>query len=223
MNPVTRQLILKDWRLHRSEILFTIECGAVALGLLFFKREPVVVVGSVWFFVSLILIGCMLPATNILNERKKQNLPFLMSLPVSPLQYATAKLLSTVGMFLVPWLTLVIAAVWVIAGRGIFPHGTIPMALILVTLPFIGFSLIMGLTLVGETEGWNIVGNVVCNSSYGLIWYFIGRTPALTRDFGSKVAVWNSAVLTILGAEFALIALILGMTFYLQSRKRDFI
>ena len=223
MNPVIKQLILKDWRLNRWQIVFTMECGAVALAILLFKTEPAVVVGSVWFFISLIFVGCMLPGTNILNERKKQNLPFLMSLPVSSVQYTTAKFLSTVGMYLVPWLTLAIAAVWFIAGRSILPHGVIPMALVLLMLPFIGFSLIMGLTLVGETEGWNILGNAVCNSSYGLTWYFIARTPVLNRDFGSKVAVWSPAVLTLLGGEFALIALILGMTFYLQSRKRDFV
>jgi ABC-2 type transport system permease protein len=223
MNPVIGQLIRKDWRLNRSLIVFTIEAGAVALGLLLFRREATALVGSVWFFVALIFAGCLLPGTNILNERKRQNLPFVMSLPVSPVQYTTAKLLSTVGIFLVPWGTLVIGAVWLIFGLGIFPHGMIPMILILLTLPFVGFSIIMGATLVGETEGWNIASVVVCNSSYSLVWYFFSRVPALTRDLGGKVVVWNPTLLTLLGGEFALIALVLALTFYLQSRKRDFI
>ena len=66
---------------------------------------------------ALIVLGCMLPPSNVVNERKKQILPFLMSLPISVTQYTTAKLVSTVGMFLVPWVTLVAAAVAFIMGR----------------------------------------------------------------------------------------------------------
>jgi hypothetical protein len=35
--------------------------------------------------------------------------------------------------------------------------------------------------------------------------------------------VWNGTELTVLGGEIAAIVLILGLTFYLQSRKRDFV
>jgi hypothetical protein len=39
----------------------------------------------------------------------------------------------------------------------------------------------------------------------------------------SPVPVWSSPVLTILGAEVAAIVLTVGITFYLQSKKRDFV
>ncbi len=45
-------------------------------------RAPMLL-GSVWFFIALILVGSMLPIVGIVNERKKQNLAFLMSLPIS--------------------------------------------------------------------------------------------------------------------------------------------
>jgi hypothetical protein len=223
MPSVVKQLILKDWELHRRLIAVTIVCGAAALALVLMKREPFSVVGSVVLLSSLILVGCLLPASNILNERKKQSLPFVMSLPISSVQYTTAKLLSTVGMFLIPWLALVIAAIWVVFGGGTFPRGAIPITLILFTLPFIGLSLITSATMVGETEGWNIAANVACNSSYGFVWYFITRTPSLMRDLTSKVPVWNHAVVTFLVSEFALIAAILALTYYLQARKTDFV
>ena len=35
------------------------------------------------------------------------------------------------------------------------------------------------------------------------------------------VPVWSPLGLTVLGAELALFALVLGVTFYLQSRKQD--
>src|SRR5262249_51892516 len=134
-----------------------------------------------------------------------------------------AKLISTVGMFLVPWLTLLIAAVVLIETRGIVPPGTIPITLILALMPFIGLCIMTGAALIGESEGWGIAANVACNSSYGLIWFFMSRVPGLMADVKSSVPVWNPTVLRFLGGELGLIVIILGLTFYIQSRKRDFV
>jgi hypothetical protein len=220
---VVKQLVLKDWELHRRLISVTLVCGVAALASLLLKREPYSVVGSVFVFIALILIGCMLPVSNIFNERKKQTLPFVMSLPISPVQYTTAKLLSTVAMYLIPWLTLVIAAIWVVFGWGIFPAGALPITLTLLLLPFVGLSLITAATMVGETEGWNLFANIVCNSSYGLTWYFMTRSPSLMRGVTNKTPVWNSAVVTFLVSEIAVITLVLSLTYYLQARKTDFL
>jgi hypothetical protein len=197
--------------------------GAVALAVGQLGGETSMAVGGTWFFVALICAGCMLPVATIVNERKKHNLAFLMSLPISPIQYSTAKLVSTVGIFLVPWLALLIAAVLLIETSGAIPHGAIPLILILSGLPLVGFCLITGTALVSESEGWSIAATVVCNSSYGLTWYFMTQIRALMTDAKGPVPVWSPTVRAILGVEFALIALSLGLSFYLQSRKRDFI
>ena len=68
-----------------------------------------VVIGTVFFFVAIVFCACLLPMQNIVNERKKQTLPFVMSLPVSSARYGAAKLVSTVGMFLAPWVALLAA------------------------------------------------------------------------------------------------------------------
>ena len=90
-------------------------------------------------------------------------------------------------------------------------------------LPFVGFSIIAGAALVGESEGWGIAANVFCSSWYGLTWYFMTQIPGLMIDAQKPVPVWSHTVRLLLGAEFAAIVLILGVTYYLQSRKRDFI
>jgi ABC-2 type transport system permease protein len=220
---VMGHLILKDWRLQRMAIILSIVWGGLSLAVLQWGGETAILLGSVWFFIALILVGTLLPMFGIVNERKKQNLAFLMSLPISAFQYTTAKLLSTVGMFLVPWLTLVIGALLLIETRGILPHGTIPMMLILAGLPFVALCLLTAVALVSESEGWGIAANVACNSSYWLVWYFLSRIPGLMGNVKAPVPVWNSAALTVLSSELGLSALILGLTFYLQSRKKDFI
>jgi ABC-2 type transport system permease protein len=220
---VVRHLIVKDWHLYRPQILFTLLGGAIALALSQWRSEPAIMVGTVWFFVSLILVACILPLTSIVNERKKQTLAFVMSLPVSPIEYSTAKLIANLAMFLIPWLTLMCAALLLIETRGIVPRGVIPLALILAFLPLVGFCLITATALVGETEGWGIAANVVVNSSYWLVWYFLTRIPALMANANAPAPVWNATAIAVLAGEFVLALLILGVTFFLQSRKRDFV
>lgn len=222
MTSVISHLILKDWRLNRMQIMLSVVGGAAALGLVQMKREIPVVLGAVWFFLALILLANFLPSANIVNERKKQNLPFLMSLPISPMQYTWAKVVSSFGMFLVPWLALIAAALSLIVTIGI-PRGFIPIVVMLAGLTLFGFTLIAGVAIVGESEGWFIAATIVVNSSYGIGWYLISRVPAIQHDMGGPVAVWRPGVLTLLAGELAGVVVILGLTFFLQSRKRDFI
>lgn len=220
---VIGHLILKDWRLNRLLISLTIAVGIVALALAQYGAELTRLLGSVWFFVSLCILGSMLPSSAVLNERKKQTLAFIMSLPVSSLQYSIAKIVSIWAMFLLPWLTLLISALIVIETRHILPHGIIPMLLILAMLPLIGFGIISSTALVGESEGWLIAANIGCNSSYWLAWYLLARTPSLAANWNRPATVWNPAALMVLAGELGTIALILGLTLFFQSRKRDFI
>ena len=222
-NSIAGQLIRKDLRIQRTPLLLALGGGVSALGILQAGGETATVIGSVWFFVALIILASMLPVSNIVNERKKQNLPFLMSLPVSPIQYTFAKIVSTLALFVGPWLILIGAAIWLILGRGILPHGTIPVMLILGGLPLVAFCFMFGTALVSESEGWTVASSIVWNSSYGLTWYFMTKVSALTADLKSPVVVWNSTSVSVLAAEFLTILLILALTFFLQSRKRDFI
>jgi ABC-2 type transport system permease protein len=222
-SPMISRLILKDWRLNRLLISLAIAIGLAALVLVRYGAETARLFGAVWFFVALMVLGSMLPATTIVNERKKQNLAFLMSLPVSSVLYTTAKVVSTFTMFLAPWLTLLIGAFVLITTRNVLPHGAIPMFCILALLPVIGFCVICGMALVGESEGWGIAGTLICNSSYGVVWYFFARVPSLSANLSGRVAVWNPAVRNVLFSELGLIAVLVGLTYFFQSRKRDFV
>jgi hypothetical protein len=132
---VIQTLILKYWRLQRTQILISMAGGGLALVLLQVRSETTFLVGSVWFFVALIVLGSMVPVSNVINERKKQSLAFVMSLPISALQYGISKMLSTLGLFLAPWGVLVIAASAFILSRGDIPKGIVPVMFISVWPP----------------------------------------------------------------------------------------
>jgi len=216
------QLVLKDWRLNRVLISLTLAIGLVALLVTQFGGLARLI-GIVWFFVALCILGSMLPGSVILNERKKQTLAFIMSLPVTSVQYSIAKMLSIWGLFLVPWLTLLISALALIETRHVVPQGAVPMVLILAMLPLIGFCLISSTTLVGESEGWLVAASIVVNSSYWLGWFLLARIPSLSANWNRPAAVWNSTEIIVLCSELGAIAFIVAVTLFLQSRKRDFI
>jgi hypothetical protein len=220
---VIGHLVLKDWRLNRLLISVALGVGVVALVLTLSGGEALRLLGAVWFFVVMCVLGSMLPAAVILNERKKQTLAFIMSLPVSSVQYSIAKVVSNWAMFLVPWVTLLISALILIETRHIAPRGVIPMMLILAMLPAITFCLISAVALVGESEGLLIAATILCNSSYWFVWYLLARIPSLTANWTGPMAIWSPAARTVLLGEVGLIVLILALTLFLQSRKRDFI
>ncbi len=222
-SPVIWPLILKDLRLHRAQITISLVVGLVSLALFEVGTEVPVVIGACLFFISMIVLGCTLPMTNLINERKKHNLAFVMSLPVSTTQYTVAKLASTVGMFLLSWVILLAGALYAIISRPAIPHGVIPMLFVLVGLVFVGFCVIVAAAMVGETEAWTNPAVILSNSTYGIGWYLIVRIPAVNKDLRSPTAVWSPIMVNFLTIEIVLIAMILGLTFYLQSRKRDFI
>ena len=58
---VIQTLILKDWRLQRTQILISVAAGGLALALLQLKSETAFLVGTVWFFVSLWEACCRSP------------------------------------------------------------------------------------------------------------------------------------------------------------------
>jgi ABC-2 type transport system permease protein len=222
-SSVVWPLILKDLRLHRTQIAVSLAIGIVSLALFSVGTEVPLVVGTCLFFTSLIVLGSMLPVTNLINERKKHNLAFVMSLPVSTTQYTVSKLISTVGMFLVSWLVLLAGALFAIMSHPGVPHGLIPILFVLAGLIFAGFCLIVAAAMVGETEAWTTPATILANSTYGIGWYLIVRIPDVNKDLRGTTAVWSPIMLNFLTVEFVLIAMILGLTFYLQSRKRDFI
>jgi len=218
---LVRHMIVKDFRLHREMIAVSTIVGFIGLAVVQF-RGLAGLFGVIGFFTTLVVLACILPQSTVVMDRKGQHLAFLMSLPISVTQYTTAKILSALGMFLIPWLALVIGAVSIILASDI-PDGLIPIALVLITLPLVGFCLMTSVALVGESEGWTIAVMIAINFAYSLCWPLIASNAELRSGFGSLTPIWSPTILTLLGLEFAVIAAALAITYFLQSRKRDFV
>lgn len=215
-------LIRKDLQMTWPFIAVAVAVGVGALVMWQFASETLAIAATVAFFIVLIMLG-IVPMTMIINERKKQTLAFIMSLPVTAAQYAIATFTAAFSMFVIPWLMLVAAALALIISRDDVPNGVIPLALILMLLPLIGFLIQTSIAIVAESETRSVFTMGAVNVSYSFVWVGISTARGLTQDLGSATPVWNETVLSVLGGEIALIAIVLSVALYLQSRKRDFV
>ena len=91
--PMIKHLILKDWHFNRVTISVCIVVGAIALLIIGTGGKSAFYVGSVLFITVLIGLGITLTIMTVIHERTEQTLPFVMSLPISVMEYTTAKIL----------------------------------------------------------------------------------------------------------------------------------
>ena len=219
---IVLHLIRKDWYLCRATLILTAAAGVLCTGLLYLRQDGSSFVGLTGALIAAIMVSVLTPIQTIVNERKHQNLAFMMSLPISPMGYTAAKVLANASAFLVVWLAITGGVVGTIA-RSPGYGGLIPVAVITALAPLVAFFLLLSVAIVTESELVTLVTMGACNVSYSFGWFVLMRVPGLSQNLKSPVAVWNAPVVWIIAGELALAALCLGLTFFFQSRKTDFV
>jgi ABC-type transport system involved in multi-copper enzyme maturation permease subunit len=216
------RLILKDWYLSRTTLAIIAVVGVLSVGSLYLRNGLASLLGMLAALFATIFLGILMPTQTIVHERKRQNLAFMMSLPISVRQYTSSKILGNLAAFLILWLPIVIGMIGTVASAGTF-GGLIPLMTVAALVPFVGFAVFVAGAIITESETWSMTIMAACNVSYSFVWLFIARAPGVLKDLGSPVAVWRQPMPSIVAAEIALIVLALGLTFYFQSKKTDFI
>ena len=217
------RLVRKDWYFNRGMIVVCLALGAVALLAVGLGGKGAFYFGAVLLISVVIGLGAYLAIATVIYERKDQTLPFVMSLPISPMVYTTAKVLANMLIFLVPWTALAVGSFVVLAGREVLPNGLIPFTAIMLTELFAAYCLLLAVALISESEGWTIFVMIACNLSFNYFLYFGSHIEGIAVHMEGPTAVWDAPVLWTLAASVAAIALFLGATFYFQSRKTDFL
>lgn len=220
---MVRRLILKDWYFQRRAVLIFLAIGAVALALVATGGEGSFYAGSVLLLTVLISVGIYGPMATVVEERKQQTLAFVMSLPISIREYTTAKVLANLLAFLVPWSALLLGTLLVIQGRDALPNGLIPFATLVLVEILASGCLILAVALVSESMGWTIAAIIFGNLSLQGFLYYVSHLPSIAAAMKGPVAHWGSAEIGLLAALVASIGVILGLTFFLQARKTDFL
>ena len=214
------RLIAKDWYLSRVPLTLIALAGAVST-LLLYRGETAGLAGIISALISLIFLSILIPQLTVVNERKHGNLAFVMSLPISPAEFTMSKVLGNLSAFVVLWVAIVGA---VLGTMAFVPAagGVIPLSVIAALAPFVSFCLLLSVAIVTESELLSMVMMGFTNVAYSF-WWFLFRLPGFAENLKSPVPVWSNTILTIIGGQIAVIVLALALTFYLQSRKTDFV
>lgn len=218
-----RRLVAKDWAFNRWPLAAYIAVGLASLAAIFVGGNTAFYAGSVLLITTLISIGIHLTMITVVHERSEHTLAFVMSLPIDVREYTAGKILANMAIYGLAWVTLLVGTVAAIAGRPALPDGMIPFALTVLLQIFAGYVLMLGVALVSESMNWTIGAMVVGNLMVQGVMYWISNVPAVKGDLQHDSIVWRPQILGVLGAEALVIVLALGLTFFLQSRKTDFL
>jgi ABC-2 type transport system permease protein len=216
------RLILKDWYFQTVAILLTLAGGVVSLGIVVFGGQPGFTLGLILLVTVLVMLSAMSVMGNTIGERENQTLAFAMSLPISYIEYTTSKILGNLLIFVPIWLAIVSGCLGLIVYsppiRGLFAF-TVIMALEML----ISTCLMIAVALVTESKSWTIAAMVTGNLALNIVGYLVAHIPGIGNVMWGKAVQWTSAATISVAIEFALLALLLGGTFFIQSRKKDFI
>lgn len=219
---MVKALILKDWYFQRMSILLALAGGVMSLAIVAFGGQPGFTLGLILLVTVMVMLSAMSVMNNTIGERENQTLAFTMSLPISYIEYTTSKILGNLLIFVPIWLAIVSGCLGLIVVappiRGLFAF-TIIMALEIL----ISTCLMIAVALVTESKSWTIAAMVVGNVALNIVGYLVAHIPGIGNVMWQKTIQWNPAATISVAIEFALIALLLGGTFFIQSRKKDFI
>ncbi|MFK8013137.1 MAG: ABC-2 transporter permease [Marinicellaceae bacterium] len=219
---VINAIIRKDWTFNKKYLLLFFTVALLSVAMLSVESR-VFYIGMVLLLSVLILIGALLVTTTVVNERKNHTLTFLISLPLTYMDYTKAKMIINLASYFVIWIILVTSTIAVIFYSEHLPNGLIPYALILLIELMVAFILILATALISESETWTIVVMTITNIGFSLFMFLTASIASINQHMEGPIPIWNSTALMIIGIEILIGILIIGATFYFQSRKKDFI
>ncbi len=120
------------------------------------------------------------------------------------------------------WMLVLASFAIILLTPGI-PHGLLPFVAIMATEILVSTCLIISVSVIGESQGWTIGAIMVGNLALNGFGYYVAHIPSIANGMDGPSIQWSSAASGLLLAEFATIALLLSLTFFFQSRKKDFL
>ena len=219
--PLIRLLIAKDWKLFEKQLAAYVAAGIFALALLGMATKWSFYMGSLMLIVVLVAGSCFAISNSLINERKERTLAFVMSLPVSPLDFFLAKLLGNLVTFGVPFLVLALGTVAVILLTPI-PDGLLVFSLLLLGHILLAYTVSLAVAMAVESEGWNIftmIGTMLLINPFMAV---VSQLPSIANSLRGDVVVWSTPAVAILVAQLVVSAAVLAVTGWVHCRKKAF-
>lgn len=219
---MTKRLILKDWQVHQKIIAGYVAGGILGLAIFGIPHLYAFYMGAVAMLTVMIASGFHAINLTIINEKKEQTLPFIMSLPIRPIEFALAKFIANITIFIVPWLVMVFGFIFITV-FGPIPNGLLPLFLLVSFFVIVNYCIVLGITMMTESEGWSIFSMVIVNLFLNPFIMLITTNPDFHSHFKSETMVWTVTASQILMAQVLVIVISVAVVLYHQARRLTFI
>jgi ABC-2 type transport system permease protein len=221
MNPVIRQLVIRDLRLNSHVMLAMLAAGGIGIVLMGTGRIGFGV-GGVLFLTANIAGGVFAGIACIVQERKDQSVLFALSLPISPAQFALAKLVSALTLYFIPWFVLTVVACGGPLLSDTVPDGAGTFTLLIQGAALAATTGYLAMISVWASDAMMGVAILGFNVAFSLFITTINQPEFRAPLMAERIAWTEFAVMSLLG-ELLLIVLVLSIAWRVLSRRRDFV
>lgn len=215
-------LVIKDWQIYQKQLAAYVAGMLLALSLVGMGKTWSFAAGSLLLLVLLIAIGSFVVQTSLITERKEQTVPFIMSLPVAPMEFYWGKLLANLAIYLVPF-TLVAGGTAALVLTTPLPDGLLVYFLLIFCFLLMCFCVTLCIAIAIASEAWIMFTMMALMTLVGPYIYGIGRIAAIGTNLGTDNIVWSAPAVGLLAGELGVIAIVLGATSWIHARKTSFL
>ena len=216
-----RILFLKDLFLSRRYLFAYFVAGLAASAVVCIPNATFTFIGFLLVITVAISAGIHLIGTLMLSETTDQTRLFVMSLPISLLDYSIGKITVVLTTYLIPWTAMFICLIMATFVMGKQGNVAILPAIFLFLL--CAFMLQLLTAVVSESVGWTICVMVGCNVGMNIFLMQLFANAEVAEVGKSNVLSWPNIILQIIGVEVLIIIVALATAFLFQTRKRDLI
>ncbi|WP_454258210.1 hypothetical protein [Pseudoxanthomonas mexicana] len=216
------KLVVKDWQVYQKQLAGFVAGMLLALGLVGMGTPLMASAGALLLLVQLLVVGTYAIQSSIMAERKLQTVPFIMSLPVTPMDVYWGKLLANLVIYLVPFL-LVTGGLLALILSTPRPDGAVPWLAVVALFMLTIFCVSLCVAIAVESEGWNIFAILALMTLIGPFLYWVSRLDGIVQYLKTDDIVWSAPVLGVLAAEVVVIAIAILVTSWIHARKASFL
>ena len=216
------KLIVKDWQVYQKQLAGYVAGLLLALGLVGMGSPLLAAAGGLLLLVLLIVVGMFAIASSIMAERKEQTQPFVMSLPVTPMDVFWGKLIANLVIYMVPFLLVTGGMLGMILGTP-SPDGAVPWVLLIALFVLVNFVVTLCVAIAVDSEGWNTFAMLALMTLIGPFIYWVTWMDGIREHLKGDVIVWSPQVLGLIGGELAVMAIAILVAGWVHARKTSFL
>lgn len=216
------KLIVKDWQVYQKQLAGYVVGLVFALGLVGSGNSLLSAAGALLLLVLLIVVGSYAIQSSIMVERKQQTVPFVMSLPVTPMDFYWGKLLANLVIYLVPFL-LVTGGLVILTLTTPQPNGAVPWLVVVSSFVLVIFCVSLCVAIAVDSEGWNAFVMLALMTLVGPFIFWVSRLDGIVQYLATDDIVWSRPVIGVMVAELAVIVVALFVTSWFHARKTSFL